>query len=110
MQTKSNIQLIVERMRVIENFEDNIKSLQEKYCIENSIFTMSGNDLMEVVKGYFVIESEHSDLHEAFKTLRKTGNAVRVMGEEYQVGHIYKTLGECPKDSQIYDITSGKII
>lgn len=110
MQTKSNIQLIVERMKFLDNFEDNIKSLQEKYCVENSIFTMSGHDLMEVVKGYFVIESEHNDLHEAFKSLRKTGNAVRVMDENYQTGHIYKTLGECPKDSQIYDITSGKII
>ena len=109
MQTKSNIQHIVEKVKFLEKFEDELNSLQEKYIIENSIFTM-GNELMEVVKGYFVVDKEFDNLHEAIKSMINKGNAIRITENKYAIGNIYKTLSEYPENSKIYDIVKAKIV
>ena len=109
MQTKSNIQHIVEKVKFLEKFEDELNSLQEKYIVENSIFTM-GNELMEVVKGYFVVDKEFDNLHEAIKSMINKGNAIRITENKYAIGNIYKTLSECPENSKIYDIVKATTV
>lgn len=104
MYTKSKIQLINEALLLKSEFESGLKNIMEKYQVEDSIFIYNKN-VYEATKGYFVINEEYSDLHEAISNCNIFQQGIRIIdNSKYQVGYIFNSLSECPKDKQILDI------
>ena len=104
MQTKSNIQLIQEALKVKENFKASVENLMDKYLIEDSVFVWKGS-LYESTKGYFEVEGEYESLNEAIKVWNPM-QSIRVIGnKKFQIGEIKTFIAECKSDAQVFDIT-----
>ena len=105
MYTKSIIQQTVEMLNAKNNFKASIEHLMEKYTIEDSAFTMKNGFLHEAVNGYFNVENSYESLDEAIHNCNNTNAYVRVINnKEFQVGTVYKSISECCKDKQIFDL------
>ena len=107
MYTKSKIQQVLESVHVKNNLKEGLKNLMDKYNIEDSVFTIYNNNIVEVTKGYCVLKEEFNNLDEAISK----GNVIRVINNSkfYVVEH-YNKLSDCPKDSQIFDIEQLKCV
>lgn len=110
MNTKSKIQLISEEFELKNMFSENLQDMMEKYIIEDSVFVFNEGQLKEVVKGYFVIDKDVLNIREAVRSINMNNGAVRIKNNKLQVGAVYKTLSECPRDKQIMDITNNSEI
>lgn len=111
MYTKSLIQQNLEILHIKENFNDSLVSIMEKYNIEDSIFVIINNDVKELTKGYFVLESEYDNINDAIKSCDISCMGVRIIeNKKFQVGNIYKNLSQCPKNTQIFDVENYNII
>ena len=109
MQTKSNIQLIQEALKVKENFKASIENLMDKYLIEDSVFVWKGS-LYESTKGYFEVDGEYESLNEAIKVWNPM-QSIRVIGnKKFQLGSVKKYITECKEDAQVFDITCLEVI
>lgn len=109
MQTKSNIQLIRERLAVREEFESNLKSLMEKYIVEDSYFSQSKIDARlpeENIKGYFVFNHEYGNLNEAVINMGVADTIRIIDNKRFQVGRVYEKLSDA-KGERVFDITTG---
>lgn len=106
MYTKSKIQLINEALMLKSNFKEGLENIMEKYQIEDSIFAFD-NKVKEVTNGYFSIDNEYANLHEAVSNCNIFMQGIRIINnEKYQVGSIFNMLSECPSGKQILDINS----
>lgn len=110
MNTKSKIQLISEEFELKNMFSESLQDMMEKYIIEDSVFVFNEGQLKEVVKGYFVIDKDVLNIREAVRSINMNNGAVRIKNNKLQVGVVYKTLSECPRDKQIMDITNNSEI
>lgn len=106
MQTKSNIQLIQEALKIKENFKSSIDNLMSKYLVEDSVFAHRNGNLYECTKGYFEVDTEFDNLDEAIKCWNPM-LCLRVVGnQKFQIGEVKKFLTECKEDKQVFDINS----
>lgn len=81
-------------------FRKEIENLMENYLVADNIFVMKGKELSEVTEGYFVCTGEFDSLNDVFEAIA-LGDAVRVIrNAEFQVGHLYNLISECPQDSE----------
>lgn len=110
MNTKSKIQLISEEFELKNRFSESLQDMMEKYIIEDSVFVFNEGQLKEVVKGYFVIDKDVLNIREAVRSINMNNGAVHIKNNKLQVGTVYKTLSECPRDKQIMDITNNSEI
>lgn len=107
MYTKSLIQQHREMYSIKESFNDGISNIMEKYNIEDSIFVLLNGFVKELTKGYFVVEKEFDNINEAIRECNINTMGVRVLNNSnFQIGTIYNTISQCPKDSKILDIES----
>ena len=116
MQTKSNIQLIKECLAIRDAFKDNVKSIMDKYTVEDSYFGPSmgmpiqmikeTHSIAEYTKGYFVFEHEYTDIDEAISNMTLF-HVLRIMeNKRFQIGKRFEKLSEANGD-RVIDITTG---
>ena len=109
MQTKSNIQLIKEYLRVKESFKQKVTEFMEKYIVEDNVFSYDNGGsgkLIENTVGYFSINGEYTSLDEAFSNMN-VGESIRIINnEKFQTGSISRKLDP---SKQYYDIETGRM-
>ena len=110
MQTKSNIQIMLENLAIRDAFKTSIESFMDKYIIEDSYFGISQKkSLDEYNKGYFVFEHEYDNINDAIINMTPN-HVIRIIeNKRFQIGKIYEKLSEAIGD-RIIDITSGAIV
>ena len=107
MYTRSIIKQIKDTLEVKENFNEGLSALMDKYNVEDSIFVIKEGSVKEAVSGYFVISKEFDNLIDAIRECDVRSMGIRIIqNEKFQTGAIYQNLSQCPKEGQIYDITS----
>lgn len=104
MYTKSIIQQAVEKLHEKDSFRIAIENLMEKYNIEDSVFIFKKGNMREVVEGYFVTDTDYTNLAEAISNCDPQTMAIRVIGENFQVGTIHSKLCDCPENKKIFDL------
>ena len=97
MLTKSKIQLIREDFETLNDFQNGLKNLMEKYNIQDSIFGYSNNGVYEVSNGYFEVIKECDTLgdavRECYGSLDK--KAIRIINNKFEVGELHSLRSEC---------------
>lgn len=109
MLTKSKIQLVREKFESLNNFQDRLKELMEKFNIEDSIFVYKNNSVFEVTNGYFEIIKEYDNLADAMRECIIDLNNVGIRiknNQTFIAGYIRKSLTECVEKSSVMDINS----
>lgn len=104
MYTKSIIQQTIEALRAKDNFRAAIESLMEKYNIEDSVFVLKNGFLHEAVEGYFNVESNFESLAEAVSNCDINTMGIRVKGDNFQTGKLYRTISECDENKPVFDL------
>lgn len=107
MQTKSNIQLIREKLEKLDEFKKSIESLMDRYIVEDSYFGFNN----EYTNGYFVFEHEYDNINDAIINMElNSDQVIRVIeNKRFQIGKRVTKLSEAD-GSKVIDITSGKIV
>lgn len=111
MYTRSIIQQRIEENDLQNNFKEILEGLENRYNIEDSIFTRDGREAKEAVKGYFVPDSPSlSSLSEALFSSSPYPHTVRIINnEKYITGTVYESLSLVPDSaSHVYDIAAEK--
>ena len=106
MQTKSNIQLIQEALKIRESFKASIENLMDKYLIEDSVFVWKSGSLFENTKGYFEVAGEYDSIDEALKVWNPMMSMRVIANKKYQVGQVKTYITECKEDAQVFDINT----
>lgn len=104
MYTKSIIQQTLERIQEKNSFRASLENLMEKYNIEDSVFVFKNGNMREVVEGYFATTAEYNNLAEAISDCDPRTMAIRVMGNEFQVGTIHNRISECEENKTVFDL------
>lgn len=104
MYTKSLIQQTIESIRAKDNLKAGIAQLMEKYNIEDSVFVLKNGFLHEAVEGYFVTEKEYDNLDVAVSECDINTMGIRVTGNSFQTGKLYKSILECDTDKKVFDL------
>ena len=104
MYTKSIIQQKIEQLHEKDSFRISIENLMEKYNIEDSVFVYRNGNMREVVEGYFVSENDYTDIAEAISNCDPKTMAIRVIGENFQVGKVFSKLSECDENKKVFDL------
>lgn len=102
MQTKSNIQLIMEMVDIKNKFTKNLQNLCESYKINDNIFVYN-RGTYELTKGYFVPVNEGgiNDIKNLVDNMDITTQGIRIMGDRIQVGTVYNKI---PVDKNFIEI------
>jgi hypothetical protein len=82
----------------------------EKYNIEDSVFIFKNGNMREVVEGYFATTAEYDNLAEAISDCDPYTMAIRVIGENFQVGTIHNSISECTNNSKVFDLQRLEIV
>lgn len=107
MLNKSKIQLIREKLELINDYRNSLVNLMDKYMVENNIFIYKNNQLHEVTEGYFEVIDTFNDIHEAVKECMNNNEmkGIHIINNSvFEVGYIKRLLSECTEDSKILDI------
>jgi hypothetical protein len=105
MQTKSNIQLIQEKIAQKQNFQDGLERLMESWNIKDNVFVLKNGKLTEASKGYFEIVSEYDKIEDAIRSVNPVSQGIRIMNnEKFQVGNIHNYIAECEDTSKVLDL------
>jgi cell division GTPase FtsZ len=105
MYTKSIIQQKIEMINVKNDFKSSIQNIMDNYNIEDNVFVYTRTGILEAVEGYFVIESEFTDLSKAISACNINEMGIRVINNnQFQVGKIYKYITECNTDKPVFDL------
>ena len=105
MQTKSNIQLIQEKIAQKQNFQDGLERLMESWNIKDNVFVLKNGKLTEASKGYFEIVSEYDKIEDAIRSVNPALQCIRIMNnKKFQVGNIHNYIAECEDTSKVLDL------
>ena len=104
MYTKSVIQQRIEELHEKDSFRIAIESLMEKYNIEDSVFVFRNGNMREVVEGYFVTDNDYNDIADAISNCDPRSMAIRVIGENFQVGKVFTKISECDENKKVFDL------
>lgn len=104
MYTKSIIQQRIEELHKKDSFRIAIENLMEKYNIEDSVFAFRNDNMREVVEGYFVPDNSYTNIAEAISNCDVNTMAIRVIGENFQVGTVFTKISECDENKQVFDL------
>lgn len=104
MYTKNIIQQRIEELHEKDSFRIAIESLMEKYNIEDSVFVFKNGNMREVVEGYFVTDSDYTDIAEAISDCDTHTMAIRIIGKDFQVGRIFTKISECDENKKVFDL------
>lgn len=110
MQTKSTIQLITEMLTLKRKFFDSLDEVVKNYDVEDNIFCCGTNGVCEEPKtGYFGQTKECSNIDEIFTDFNILTQGIRVRGDKFFVGNLYKDLSKV-NESIVVDLTNMRLI
>lgn len=98
MQTKSNIQLILEESERKISIYTILSNLIEKYNINDNIFSFKKNMVYEVSSGYFTPIKE-GDLKDLVYEMQ-SNQGIRIIKDKFYLGNLYENI------SQVEDINN----
>lgn len=99
MNQKSAIQLVTETIVAKEAFFENLHDLSEKYDIQDNVFCCDvTGDVHELKEGYFGQVAEYDSLVEAKQNCDILLQGIRIHGNKYAVGNLYKNLVDVKED------------
>lgn len=98
MQTKSNIQLILEESERKISIYTILSNLIEKYNINDNIFSFKNNMVYEVSSGYFTPIKE-GDLKDLVYEMQ-SNQGIRIIKDKFYLGNLYENI------SQVEDINN----
>lgn len=112
MQTKSKIQLIIEKNKAKEIFGNELINLLERYNIQDNIFIYNEGKVMEFKRGYFVLDGEYNNITEALRNFDVFTQSIRIINnEKFHVGKTYNLLQECNGvEKPILDVTQNTYV
>lgn len=102
MQTKSNIQLILEETERKNSIYKILSNLLEKYTINDNIFGYKNNMVYEVSSGYFspIKEGNLKDL--VFEMQPNQG--IRIIKDKFYLGNLYENATQVEDINNIIEI------
>lgn len=102
MQTKSNIQLVMETMDAKLDFLRGVKKLCESYKISDNIFIYN-RGTQELTSGYFVPVKEGTvnDLQQIISNMDIRTQGIRITEDKIQLGDVYNKI---PADKSFIEI------
>lgn len=110
MNTKSNIQLIIEEQNIKNFFKQALSRLVESYNVEGNVFAIDHQRKpVELTNGYFVEEKTYDNLNDCVNEM-KTNQAVSINEDKFILGNIRQTLNECEEGKKVMDIEYLKYI
>ena len=104
MQTKSNIQLILEETERKNGIYKILSNLLEKYNINDNIFSCKNNIVYEVSSGYFtpIKEGELKDLVSEMQT----NQGIRIIKDKFYLGNLYENISQVEDINNMIEIKS----
>lgn len=104
MNNKSFIQVQLEFVQAKSEFENNIKSILEKYDVQDSVFSINNRGTYELSNGYMVESKRFDSLNDAVRFMG-IGQALRIVeNKEFIVGNVYDKLTDCPESDHIFNV------
>lgn len=104
MNTKSNIQILIEREDIKSNFKHALNQLMESYTIKGNVFALnSRNTPVEIFNGYFVEQKEYTNLSDCIQDMN-LNQAVSINEDKFILGDIKQSLSECDYNKKVVDI------
>lgn len=110
MNQKSTIQLIGEVLATKEVFFTNLRAISEKYDIQDVVFCCSASgDCHELKTGYYGEVAEYDSIEEAKQHCNILMQGIRVHGDKFSVGNLYRNLADV-KEDVIIDLAKSVIL
>lgn len=110
MQTKSNIQVIVELLEAKSKFFNGLAQIMEQYRIKDNVFCCGVNGVVEEPDhGYFGQVKEYANLSEAMEDFNILSQGVRIQGDKVFVGNLYNELAAV-EESVFIDLEKSTVI
>lgn len=102
MQTKSNIQLIMEESEIRTKVYNTLAGLVDNYLINDSIFAHANGNVYEVTSGYFQ-PTKIGDLKDLVYEMN-SNQGIRIYGEKYYLGDLYNKITDVPDVTKVLEI------
>lgn len=110
MNHKSAIQMVGEVLVAKEAFFSNLRTISEKYDIHDVVFCCDkAGDVHELKEGYYGEVTEYDTIEEAKQNCNVLMQGVRVHGDKYAVGNLYRNLADV-KESVIIDLAKSVVL
>lgn len=110
MNHKSTIQMVGEVLLAKEMFFSNLRAISEKYDIQDVVFCCNAaGDCHELKYGYYGEVAEYDSIEEAKQNCDILMQGVRVHGNKYAVGNLYRNLADV-KESVIIDLAKSIVL
>ena len=110
LNTKSAIQLVTETIVAKEAFFENLRQLTEQYDIQDNVFCCDvAGDVHELKEGYFGQVAEYDNIVEAKQNCNILLQGIRVHGDKYAVGNLYRNLVDV-KEDVIIDLAKSIVL
>lgn len=112
MWQKSAIQQISERQNILSKFKLSLKSILEKYDVNDNIFGISkGGQLYDITEGYFVgSKKEYASLDEAIQNMNSDLCIRVIKNNKFVLGKVYTSFNDCPEGSILLIKESQEIV
>lgn len=110
MNTKSNIQLVIETENIKSRFKSALSKLVESYEIKGNVFALDfRKSPVEVSDGYFVEEKTFDNLSDCINEM-KLDQAISINEDKFILGHVEQQLANCDESLKVLDIEYLKYI
>lgn len=110
MNHKSAIQMVGEVLVAKEAFFSNLRAISEKYDIQDVVFCCDkAGDVHELKEGYYGEVAEYDTIEEAKQNCNILMQGVRIHGDKYAVGNLYRNLTDV-KESVIIDLAKSIVL
>lgn len=112
MQTKSNIQIVLEKLDQKARFSDGLKSLMENYDIRGNVLVPGNYDVpIEPTRGYFDALKSFGTVQETLKAMTEpTSQGIYIReNKEFVLGNIKESIDQCKGKMYIIDLGTYSI-
>lgn len=109
MNTKSNIQLVIEEDKIKSRLKTALAKLVESYEIKGNVFALDlRKNPVEVSNGYFVEEKTFDNLDDCIKEM-SLDQAISINEDKFILGHVKQSLSLLDKE-KVLDIAYLKYV
>ncbi len=110
MNQKSTIQLVAEVLDMKESFFRNLTSITETYTVDDAVFCCDQNGKAHNLnEGYYGEVAIYDTLNEAKQNCNILMQAIRIHGDKFAVGNLYRNLSDV-KESLVIDLAKSTIL